>query len=82
MADAENQADIDARIAELKEEINLVSQAIQDILKSGQSYGLADRRFQGAQLSDLRKHRRELRATLSIMLGQVASYAHGDVNIC
>jgi len=75
-----NQADIDDRIAELREELSQVNQAISDILKTGQSYGLADRRWQGASLSELRKHRRELRNALNAQTGQVGNIARGNVN--
>lgn len=75
-----NQASIDDRIAEIKQELNLVSQAIRDVLQSGQSYGLADRRFQAATLSDLRAQRRELRNALNAMMGQVGNIAQGNVN--
>jgi len=81
MDDAINQVDIDARKAELTADIAAIRQAVNDQLTNGAEYSLADRRWKGVSIVELRRMEREKRNALNVMNSRF-NVALGNVNVC
>lgn len=70
-----------ATLSEMQDELALIKQAKTDLLTSGQSYGLGDRRFQGVSFSDLTRREKELERAIGFAGGQYISAMLTDVSI-